>query len=67
MSKYTAADLAHIKEMIAKGVTSIEVAGEKYNFRSLDEMQRIAAMIESEVNPAARRSSGFHLPTFSRG
>lgn len=67
MSKYTAADLAHIKSMIAKGVTSIEVAGEKYNFRSLDEMQRTAALIEAEVNPSSSRSSGFYLPTFSRG
>lgn len=67
MSKYTAEDLAHIKQMIAKGVTSIEVAGEKYNFRSLDEMQRTAALIEAEVNPSARRTTGFYLPTFSRG
>ena len=66
MSSYTLEDLNHIKGMIAKGVTSIEVAGEKYTFRSLDEMQRIAAMIEAEARPTGPHS-GFYRPNFSRG
>lgn len=63
---YTPEQLAALKANIAKGVTSLEVNGEKVTFRSLDEMRRIAAMIEDELSPVPRRG-GFHLPTFSRG
>lgn len=62
---YTAEDLAALKANIARGVTSLEVAGEKVTFRSLDEMRRIVSMIEDDLAPKPK--SGFHLPTFSRG
>lgn len=62
---YTVEDLAALKANIARGVTSLEVNGEKVTFRSLDEMRRIVAMIEDDLMPKPK--SGFHLPTFSRG
>ncbi|AZV00195.1 MULTISPECIES: phage head-tail joining protein [Paracoccus] len=64
---YTAADLAALKANIAKGVTSLEVAGEKVTFRSLDEMLKLAAVIEAELDAGLSRRGGLHLPTFSRG
>lgn len=62
---YTVEELAALKANMAKGVTSVEVNGEKVTFRSLDEMRRIVSMIEDELFP--KPASGFHLPTFSRG
>lgn len=61
---YTAQHLAELKANIARGVTSLELNGEKVTFRSLDEMQRIVAMIERDLDP--RPSPGFHLPSFAR-
>lgn len=63
---YTPEQLSQLKENIAKGVTSLEINGEKVTFRSLDEMRRTVAMIEDELSVVPRRG-GFHLPTFSRG
>lgn len=65
MTAYTADQLAQLKSNIAKGVTSVELNGEKVTFRSLDEMRQIVAMIEAEISPS--RSSGFYRPSFSRG
>ena len=62
---YTAQHLAELKANIARGVTSLELNGEKVTFRSLDEMQRTVAMIERELAPMP--VSGLMLPTFSRG
>ena len=62
---YTAQHLAELKANIARGVTSLELNGEKVTFRSLDEMQRIVAMIERELDPLP--ASRLLLPTFSRG
>lgn len=64
---YTVEDLAALKANIAKGVTSLEVAGEKVQFRSLDEMLKLVAVIEAELDPRIPQRSGFHYPTFSRG
>ncbi|AZV00336.1 phage head-tail joining protein [Paracoccus sulfuroxidans] len=63
---YTPEQLAELKANIAKGVTSLEINGEKVTFRSLDEMRRIVKMIEEDLGITPRRG-GFHLPTFSRG
>lgn len=62
---YTAEQLAQLKANIARGVTSLEVNGEKVTFRSLDEMRRTVAMIENEVSPVSR--PGLYRPKFSRG
>lgn len=62
---YTEQDLAALKANIVRGVTSLEVNGEKVTFRSIAEMREIVAMIEADLAP--RRDTGFHLPTFSRG
>jgi len=64
---YTVEDLAALKANIAKGVTSLEVAGEKVQFRTLDEMLKLVAVIEAELDPRIPQRSAFHLPTFSRG
>lgn len=61
---YTAEQLAQLKANIARGVTSIEMNGEKVTFRSLDEMRQIVAMVEREVAPTA--SPGFYRPIFGR-
>ncbi len=63
---YTPEQLAALKDNIAKGVTSLEINGEKVTFRSLDEMRRIVKMIEEDLDIVPRRG-GFYLPTFSRG
>lgn len=62
---YTEQDLAALKANIVRGVTSLEVNGEKVTFRSIAEMREIVAMIEADLSP--RQDTGFHLPTFSRG
>lgn len=62
---YTEQDLAALKANIVRGVTSLEVNGEKVTFRSIAEMREIVAMIEADLSP--RRDTGLHLPTFSRG
>ena len=62
---YTAQHLADLKANIARGVTSLEVNGEKVTFRNLDEMQRIVRMIEQDLDP--RPTSSLLTPTFSRG
>lgn len=63
---YTPEQLAELKANIAKGVTSLEINGEKVTFRSLDEMRRIVKMMEEDMDIAPARG-GFYLPTFSRG
>ncbi|WP_158966241.1 phage head-tail joining protein [Chachezhania sediminis] len=72
MSPYTPEELAQIKanliqvkSNLAKGVTSIELNGEKITFRPLAEMRQIIAMLESDISSST--SSGFYTPSFSRG
>lgn len=62
---YTPEQLSELKANIAKGVTSLEINGEKVTFRSLDEMRRIVKIMEEDMDIAPARG-GFYLPTFSR-
>lgn len=51
--------------MIAKGVTSLEVNGEKVTYRSLDEMMRLKAVMERDLGLVA--VSRRHYPAFRKG
>lgn len=53
---------------MAKGVTSLEVAGEKVTFRSLDDMMRTVAMLERQLDRAVGRDlPSQQYPAFRRG
>lgn len=49
MTAYTMEQYQTLCAMIAKGVTSIEVNGEKVTFRSLSEMRRIRTEMEAAL------------------
>lgn len=66
MTTYTHEQLAQLRSMIAKGVTSLEQNGEKVAFRSLAEMISIEKRMAAILEPASA-SSGLNNPTFSRG
>lgn len=50
---YTLSDYQTLTRMIAKGVTSLEVNGEKVTYRSLAEMLRIKGLMEAELGLGA--------------
>lgn len=52
---YTAADLTALQSAIAKGARVLELNGEKVEFRSLKEMERIEAKIQSELGLTTSR------------
>lgn len=58
---YTLEDYQLLCRMIAKGVTSLEVNGERVTYRSLAEMLRLKALMEAELgvgaNPARSRTT----------
>ncbi|WP_147391936.1 phage head-tail joining protein [Paracoccus onubensis] len=51
--------------MIAKGVTNLEVNGEKVAYRSLDEMMRIKSMMERDLGLVS--VSRQQYPAFRKG
>lgn len=53
----TQADLDSLLAAIAEGSLEVQSAGRRVVYRSLDEMLRIASMLESEVNGTTRKSS----------
>ena len=60
--------IAQLEMNIGKGVTSIEVAGEKVTFRSLDDMLRTLAFLERRISRSvARDLPSQHYPAFRRG
>lgn len=63
---YTPEKLAQLRDMIAKGVTSLEQNGEKVAFRSLAEMVAIESRMAKALGEQPARS-GLHTPSFSRG
>lgn len=65
MAQYTTEQYQQLCAMLAKGVTSLEVAGEKIQFRSLDEMMRIKNMMERNLGLAA--TPGARYPSYRRG
>jgi hypothetical protein len=52
---YTTDDLAALQRAIARGARVLEMAGERVEFRSLKEMERIEAKIKEELGQATGR------------
>lgn len=52
VSAYTVEEYQTLCKMIAKGVTTLEVNGERVTYRSLTEMLRIKAMMEADLGLA---------------
>lgn len=65
MATFTTEQYQQLCSMLGKGVTSIEVAGEKVAFRSLDEMVRIKGMMERDLGLVA--TPGASYPSWRRG
>lgn len=65
MANYTTEQYQQLVGMLAKGVTRIEVAGEKVEFRSLDDMVRVKGMMERDLGLVA--TPGAQYPSFQRG
>jgi|GEM_PF-1526364 len=60
--------IAELQLNIAKGATSLEVAGEKVTFRSLDEMLRTLAFLERRLSPPVSCDLPYQqYPAFRRG
>ncbi|MFV0303567.1 MAG: phage head-tail joining protein [Paracoccus sp. (in: a-proteobacteria)] len=66
MSVYTVDQYNTLCMMIGKGVTSLEVNGEKVTYRSLSEMMRIKAMMEADLNLGAAQQSRRHFPVYRK-
>jgi len=63
---YTQEDLARLQAAIAKGVSEVQMGGERVKFRSLDEMLRTERRIKSNLGlsgPVRR----LHQPKTSTG
>lgn len=52
---YTTEDLAALQRAIARGARVLEMGGEKVEFRSLREMERIEAKIKEELGQSSTR------------
>ncbi|WP_394206958.1 phage head-tail joining protein [Paracoccus litorisediminis] len=66
VSVYTQDQYQTLCRMIAKGVTSLEVNGEKVTYRSLAEMLRIKGLMEADLG-ATSRAPQLHYPTYRKG
>lgn len=66
MSVYTVDQYDTLCMMIGKGVTSLEVNGEKVTYRSLSEMMRIKAMMEADLSIGAAQQSRRHFPVYRK-
>ncbi|OWJ69829.1 hypothetical protein CDV50_16040 [Haematobacter massiliensis] len=64
---FTQADADRVRAAIAKGVSSVEVNGEKVAFRSLAEMRETLRMIEDELAGAASGRFGVAYARTTRG
>jgi hypothetical protein len=58
---WTQAHLDAIKDAYASGVTTVWFEGRTTTYRSLNEMERVIAAIEKELNPATRRRRQYRL------
>lgn|GEM_PF-1152082 len=67
MSAYTIEGYQTLCRMIAKGVTTLEVNGERVTYRSLSDMLRIKRMMEAELGIDLRPGrSRQHYPVFRK-
>jgi hypothetical protein len=64
MTAYTQQQLDDLNAAIARGAMQLKMGEEMVTFRSLDEMLRIKAIMESDLG---RVTSRRHYPAFSRG
>jgi hypothetical protein len=64
MSAYTQEQLTALRAAIAKGVTRLRMNGEEVQYRSLDEMMRLAAVMDRSLNGVQTQQ---HYPAFTRG
>ena len=65
MADYTETDLAAIRSAISKGARSVQVNGERVEFRSLSEMQRIERKIMEDLGLSA--TTRIQVPTTKSG
>lgn len=54
MAKYTQADLANIKAMIAGGLDQAMIAGEMVRYRSLADLLKIQHLIEADLSASSQ-------------
>lgn len=64
---FTQADADRVRAAIAKGVSSVELNGEKVTFRSLAEMRETLRMIEDDLSGASAGRFGVGYARTSRG
>ncbi|RWR31348.1 hypothetical protein D2T31_04945 [Sinirhodobacter populi] len=64
---FTQADADRVRAAIAKGVSSVELNGEKVTFRSLQEMKETLRMIEDELAGASAGRFGVGYTRTTRG
>lgn len=69
MANWTQADVDKLKTAIANGavVRSMTFADQTFEFRSLDEMLKLLALMVQEVNAAAGTASSSRLAATSKG
>ena len=65
VSVFTTEQYETLCAMLAKGVTSMEVAGEKVTFRSLPEMMRLKSAMEADLGLTTRAKTVY--PSFVKG
>lgn len=63
---YSQADLDRLKSALAKGVTSVEVDGQRITYRSVAELRQAISMVESELQAATTPSVTLSFASFSR-
>ncbi len=64
---WTQTDLDALKAAIAKGARSVTTSdGKSVTFHSLDEMLRLKAAIEAEVNGTSARPSSYSVVSLSK-
>ena len=69
MALWTEADRDKLKAAIADGavVQSLAFANQTITFRSLDEMLKLLALMEQEINAAAGTATSYRLAATSKG
>lgn len=65
---YTLSEYQTLCRMIAKGVTVLEVNGERVTYRSLSEMLRLKGLMEDDLGlgGSAARRPRVHYPVFRK-
>ena len=64
---YTQEALTRLQAAIAKGAKSLQMGGERVDFRSLDEMLRLEKRMQVKLQPASARKSPVLYPKTSTG